>query len=79
MALDGKKLGDMIANIIISPDAPATQKAAVMKMWEDVGTVIVEHIKGATVTVASGIPVATAGSPTAQTGATTATGSATIS
>lgn len=36
-------------------------------------------IKTATVTVAQGIPVATAGSPTAQTGATTAPGTGTIS
>ena len=36
-------------------------------------------VKGATVTVAVGIPVATAGSAAAQTGATTATGSAIIS
>lgn len=36
-------------------------------------------IKTATVTVAEGIPVATAGSPTAQTGATTAPGTGIIS
>lgn len=36
-------------------------------------------IKTATVTVAQGIPVATAGSPTSQTGATTAPGTGTIS
>lgn len=36
-------------------------------------------IKTATVTVAQGIPVSTAGSPTAQTGATTAPGTGTIS
>ena len=38
-----------------------------------------KYIKGATITVAAGIPVSTAGSPTAQTGVTTATGIATIS
>ena len=38
-----------------------------------------KYIKGATITVAAGIPVSTAGSATAQTGATTATGTATIS
>lgn len=37
------------------------------------------YIKGATVTVAAGIPVSTAGSPTAQTGTTTSTGTGTIS
>lgn len=45
------------------------------KMVEAIDT----YIKGATITVASGIPVSTAGSPTAQTGTTTATGTATIS
>lgn len=79
MALNGKILGDNIANLIIDSDAPADQKAAIMKLWEDIGGAIVDHIKGATVTVAAGIPVSTAGSPTAQTGATTSTGTATIS
>lgn len=36
-------------------------------------------VKSGTVTVATGIPVATAGGPTAQTGATTSTGIGTIS
>ncbi len=40
---------------------------------------IVSCIKTGTVTVASGIPVSTAGSPSAQTGATTGTGTGTIS
>lgn len=79
MAMNGKTLGDTIANIIISSDAPAEQKAAVKKLWEDIGDAIVNHIKGATITVAAGIPVSTAGSPTAQTGATISTGTATIS
>lgn len=79
MALNGKVLGDKIANIIISSDAPAEQKAAIMKLWEAIGNEIVEHIKGATVTVAAGIPVSTTGSQSAQTGATTSTGTATIS
>lgn len=38
-----------------------------------------EYIKGATVTVAAGIPVSTAGSAAAQTGATTSPGTGTIS
>lgn len=37
------------------------------------------YIKSATITVAPGILVSTAGSPTAQTGATTSTGTGTIS
>jgi len=38
-----------------------------------------EYIKGATVTVAAGIPVSTAGSAAAQTGTTTSPGTGTIS
>ena len=38
-----------------------------------------EYIKGASITVAAGIPVSTAGSAAAQTGATTAPGTGTIS
>ena len=38
-----------------------------------------KYIKGATITVAAGIPVSTTGSATAQAGTTTATGTATIS
>lgn len=79
MALNGKTLGDNIANIIISSDAPDEQKAAVKKLWEDIGDAIVNHIKGATITVAAGIPVSTAGPAGAQTGSTTSTGTATIS
>ena len=42
-------------------------------------TIIIDAIKAGTVTVAAGIPVATAGSPTAQTGVTTGPGTGTIS
>lgn len=38
-----------------------------------------KYIKGATITVAAGIPVSTTGSATAQAGTTTAAGTATIS
>ena len=55
------------------------QAAAIDKFADDLATHIDTYIKSATVTVAAGIPVATAGSPSAQTGATTATGIATIS
>lgn len=78
MAMDGKTLGDTIANIIISPDAPAEQRDSITKLWENIGNAIVSHIQGATITVAAGIPVSTTGSAAAQTGATTSTGSATI-
>lgn len=79
MAMNGKTLGDNIADLIIASDAPDEQKETIKKLWEDIGTVIVDHIKGATITVASGIPVATTGTQSAQTGATTSTGTATIS
>ena len=38
-----------------------------------------KYIKGATITVASGIPVKTTGNSSSQTGQTTSTGTATIS
>lgn len=44
MALNGKDLGDGIANIIIAADAPADVKAGIMKMWEDIGTSICDYI-----------------------------------
>jgi hypothetical protein len=46
---------------------------------ERLSTLIETFVKTGTVTVAVGIPVATAGSPTAQTGSTTAPGTGTIS
>ena len=79
MAMNGKTLGDNIANIIISSDAPAEQKAQVKALWEKIGAAIVDHIKGADITVAAGIPVSTAGTAAAQSGSTTGTGTATIS
>ena len=79
MAMNGKKLGDDIAELITASDAPSDAKASIKKLWEDIGNVIVNHItQNAMITVAAGIPVATAGGPSAQTGATTATGTATI-
>lgn len=41
-------------------------------------TMIDTYIKSATITIAAGIPVSTAGGPTSQTGATTAPTTATI-
>ena len=79
MSMNGKKLGDDIAELIIASDAPSDIKAQIKKQWEAIGDVIVQHItQNAMITVAAGIPVATAGSASAQTGATTATGTATI-
>lgn len=45
---------------------------------DGLASLIEDFVKTGTVTVAAGIPVATAGSATAQTGATTATGTGTI-
>ena len=45
---------------------------------DQLSTLIDTYIKSATVTVAAGIPVSTAGSATAQTGATTAPGTGTL-
>lgn len=52
---------------------------AAAKVAEAVANRVDAYIKSATITVAAGIPVATAGSPTAQTGTTTGPGTATIS
>jgi hypothetical protein len=46
---------------------------------ERMSTLIHDFVVSATVTVAIGIPVSTAGTATSQTGATTSTGTATIS
>jgi hypothetical protein len=51
--------------------------------WDDladkISKAVETFVKSGTVTVATGIPVSTAGSATAQTGATTSTGTGTIS
>ena len=44
MALDGKKLGDDLADLVLSSDAPAFMKEKIKKQWEDIGEVIVNHI-----------------------------------
>ncbi len=69
MALDKDTLKDKLKAIDPSSDD------VVDKMVEAIDT----YIKGATVTVAAGIPVATAGSAAAQTGATSGPGTGTIS
>lgn len=79
MAMNGKTLGDKIAELITDSNAPGEMKNKIKKLWEGIGGAIVEHIEqNAVVTVAAGIPVATSGSATAQTGATTSTGTGTI-
>ena len=79
MAMNGETLGDEIADLIIASNAPADIKAKIKQQWENIGAVIVNHIKAnAQVTVAAGIAVSTTGSAAAQTGATTSTGTGTI-
>lgn len=75
MAMNGKTLGDTIADLIISSDAPAEQKKQVKELWEKIGGAIVDHIKGATIKVNSGIPVST----NTGTGSTTGPGTGSIS
>lgn len=52
--LNGKVLGDAIADKIASSDAPAEQKKAIKELWEDIGDVIVNHIKGADIVAPNG-------------------------
>ena len=73
MAMDGTTLGDEIAGIITSPDAPPAMVAQIKAQWEKIGMAIVNHIQQ-NAEVQAGIPVSTSGSPTAQTGATTGPG-----
>ena len=73
MAMDGTTLGDEIAGIITSPDAPPDMVAQIKAQWEKIGMAIVNHIQQ-NAQVQAGIPVSTAGSATAQTGATTGPG-----
>ena len=78
MAMSNASLGKAIADLIIDENAPADMKAKITSQWTNIAGAIIDEIKKATITVAAGIPVSTAGSSTAQTGATTSTGTATI-
>ena len=78
MAMSNVALGKAIADLIIDKNAPADMKAKITSQWTNIAGALIDEIKKATITVAAGIPVSTAGSPTAQTGATTSTGTATI-
>ena len=78
MAMSNVALGKAIADLIIDKNAPADMKAKITSQWTNIAGAIIDEIKKATITVAAGIPVSTAGSATAQTGATTSTGTATI-
>ena len=78
MAMSNVALGKAIADLIIDKNAPADMKAKITSQWTNIAGAIIDEIKKATITVAAGIPVSTAGSRTAQTGATTSTGTATM-
>lgn len=78
MAMSNASLGKAIADLIIDENAPADMKEKIKSQWTNIAGAIIDEIKKATITVAAGIPVSTAGSSTAQTGATTSTGTATI-
>lgn len=65
----------LLNNLVQSED----QEASIDNLATELANIIDTYIKTGTVTVAAGIPVATAGSAAAQTGATTATGTGTIS
>ena len=78
MAMSNVALGKAIADLIIDENAPADMKAKITSQWTNIAGAIIDEIKKATITVAAGIPVSTAGSAIAQTGATTSTGTATI-
>lgn len=78
MAMSKSALGKAIADLILDSNAPADMKNKITAQWTDIAGAIIDEIKKATITVAAGIPVSTAGSASAQTGATTSTGTATI-
>ena len=78
MAMSKDNLGAAIANLIIDDNAPSDMKAQIKAQWISIAEAIINEVKNATITVASGIPVATSGSASSQTGATTSTGTATI-
>ena len=45
MAMNGTTLGDAIAAKLYASDASQEAKAQVKALWEEIGTVIVKHIK----------------------------------
>jgi hypothetical protein len=79
LAGTGASLGDKIADLIISPNAPEEQRKKLIELWEGIGGVIVSHLVAQIeLDVDSGIAVSTTGTETAQTGATTAKGTGKI-
>jgi hypothetical protein len=80
MALDKNTLKTAIeAAFTAQMNKTENREAALADLADKTATAIDAFVKSGTVTVASGIPVSTAGSATAQTGATTGTGTGTIS
>jgi len=73
LAGTGNALGNKISALIIASDAPDDAKKKIQKLWQDIGTVVVNHFIE-NIEIAPGIPVTTAGSATAQEGATTGPG-----
>lgn len=67
MAMNGKTLGDDIADVIISDKATAEMKAQIKELWERIGAVIVSHIQD-NAQVLPGITVSTPSGPGATTG-----------
>ncbi len=54
MAMDGTALGDRIAALITSSDAPAEAKQQIKTLWEEIGAEIVNEVKNADITIPSG-------------------------
>lgn len=78
MALNATTLASALESAIKNIDAESDDTRK--KIADAIATEVVNHIKNnGVVTVASGIPVATAGTAASQTGATTSTGTGTIS
>lgn len=71
MAMNKAVLGKALADLVISPDAPADQQATILQMWTDIADAIITHIQDNAV-VQAGIAVTVA--PTTGTGSTTGTG-----
>jgi hypothetical protein len=69
-----------VKDILKSQIIAASPQGVAFDQWADnLAQIILNTITAATVTVNTGIPVATAGSPAAQTGATTSPGTGSLS
>jgi hypothetical protein len=79
MALNTPGLKSDIKNLLQAMTSQTDSAAGFNKFADELGDAIEKYVKSGIVTVASGIPVSTAGSAAAQTGATTSTGTGTIS